>query len=168
MSGRFKAVSIGAGYFSEFQYEAWGRIPEVTVSAVHNRTEAKAREKMAAYEIERYYEDWREMIDREQPDFVDIMTPPETHEEICRYAAERDGQVDEVEAGGGDGGGENGDRHAGFAILRHLQAARRQRQGAVPLPHVVQLAGGPPASSTPWTLPTDRRASRPLPALSVT
>ena len=89
MSARFKAVSIGAGYFSDFQYEAWSRIPEVTVSAVHNRTEAKAREKMAVFGIERYYADWREMIDREQPDFVDIITPPETHEEICRYAAER-------------------------------------------------------------------------------
>ncbi len=89
MSARYKAVAVGAGYFSDFQYEAWARIPEVTVSAIHNRTEGKAREKMAAYEIERYYADWREMIDREQPDFVDIITPPETHEEICRYAAER-------------------------------------------------------------------------------
>ncbi len=89
MSARYKAVAVGAGYFSDFQYEAWARIPEVIVSAIHNRTEAKAREKMAAYGIERYYADWREMIDREQPDFVDIITPPETHEEICRYAAER-------------------------------------------------------------------------------
>ena len=44
---------------------------------------------MAAYGIERYYADWREMIDRERPDFVDIVTPPETHAEICAYAAER-------------------------------------------------------------------------------
>ena len=89
MRAQFKAVAVGAGYFSDFHYEAWTRIPEVALTAVHNRTESKAREKMAAYGIERYYADWREMIDRERPDFVDIVTPPETHAEICAYAAER-------------------------------------------------------------------------------
>src|SRR5439155_2639191 len=48
-----------------------------------------AREMMARYGIARYYGDWREMIDREQPDFVDIITQPETHEEMCAYAAQR-------------------------------------------------------------------------------
>lgn len=82
-----KAVAIGAGYFSGFQYEAWNRIPEVTVAAISNRTESKARQKMAEYSIPRFYADWREMIDRERPDFVDIITPPETHAEICAHAA---------------------------------------------------------------------------------
>lgn len=86
---RLKGAGIGAGYFSKFQYEAWGRIPEVELAAIYNRTEAKARELMARYGIPRYYGDWREMIDREQPDFVDIITPPETHAEICAYAARR-------------------------------------------------------------------------------
>jgi predicted dehydrogenase len=84
---------MGAGYFSRFQYEAWTRIPEVHIAAIYNRTEAKAREMMARYGIERYYGDWREMIDREQPDFVDIITPPETHEEMCAYAAERGAHI---------------------------------------------------------------------------
>lgn len=83
----FKAVAIGAGYFSGFQFEAWNRIPEVTVTAISNRTESKARQQMAEYSIPRFYSDWREMIDRERPDFVDIITPPETHEEICAHAA---------------------------------------------------------------------------------
>src|SRR3990170_4280048 len=29
------------------------------------------------------------MIDAERPDFVDIITPPDTHEEICEYAGRR-------------------------------------------------------------------------------
>ena len=29
------------------------------------------------------------MLDRERPDFVDIITPPETHEEMCAFAAAR-------------------------------------------------------------------------------
>ena len=86
---QLKGAPIGAGYFSRFQYEAWSRIPEVEMAAIYNRTEDKARGMMAQYGIARYYEDWREMIDREHPDFVDIITPPETHEEICAYAAAR-------------------------------------------------------------------------------
>ena len=44
---------------------------------------------MAQYGIARFYEDWKEMLDRERPDFVDIITPPETHEEMCAFAAAR-------------------------------------------------------------------------------
>src|SRR3954454_23187202 len=86
---RLKGVAMGAGYFSRFQYEAWTRIPEVEMAAIYNRTEDKARAMMAQYGVPRYYGDWREMIDRERPDFVDIITPPETHEEMCGYAASR-------------------------------------------------------------------------------
>ena len=89
MASTFKAVAIGAGYFSGFQYEAWNRIPEVRLGAIYNRTESKARRLMDTYGIPRYYSDWREMLDREQPDFVDIITPPETHAEICDHAASR-------------------------------------------------------------------------------
>jgi len=84
-----KGVAMGAGYFSRFQYEAWTRIPEVRIAAIYNRTEDKARSMMRDYQVERYYSDWRVMIDRERPDFVDIITPPETHAEMCAYAAAR-------------------------------------------------------------------------------
>lgn len=86
---RLKGVAMGAGYFSHFQYEAWSRIPEVEIVAIYNRTEEKARDVMEKYGVASYYGDWREMIDRECPDFVDIITPPETHEEMCAYAASR-------------------------------------------------------------------------------
>jgi predicted dehydrogenase len=83
----FKGVAMGAGYFSKFQYEAWRRIPDVEITALYNRTESKARVMMEAYGVPRYYADWREMIDRERPYFVDIITSPDTHEEMCAYAA---------------------------------------------------------------------------------
>jgi predicted dehydrogenase len=88
-ASRLKGVGLGAGYFSRFQYEAWTRIPEVEIVAIYNRTEHKARAMMDEFGIPRYYADWREMIDREKPDFVDIITSPETHEEMCAYAARR-------------------------------------------------------------------------------
>lgn len=86
---KLKGVAIGAGYFAPFQHEAWTRIPEVEITANCDLIEQKAREIMSRYLVPRYYADWREMIDHERPDFVDIITPPSTHEEICDYAAKR-------------------------------------------------------------------------------
>ncbi len=84
-----RGAIIGAGYFSQFQYEAWTRIPEVQIVAASNRTIYKAEEKCRSYGIPKAYSDWKEMIDVENPDFVDIITPPSTHMEICNYLAER-------------------------------------------------------------------------------
>lgn len=84
-----KGVGIGTGYFSRFQYEAWTRIPDVEIAAVCDRSEEKARAVAAQFGIPRFYSDWREMIDRERPGFVDIITPPDTHEEMCAHAAEK-------------------------------------------------------------------------------
>jgi predicted dehydrogenase len=86
---RLRGAGIGAGYFAPFQYEAWTRIREVEITAIFNRSEERARALMSQYGLRRYYSDWREMIDNERPDFVDIITPPETHEEMCAYAAKR-------------------------------------------------------------------------------
>ena len=88
-TAKLRGVGIGAGYFAPFQYEAWTRIPEVEITAVSDRSEAKAREIACAYGIPRFNSDWRQVIDGERPDFVDIITPPEIHEEICAYASER-------------------------------------------------------------------------------
>ncbi len=84
----FKAVAVGAGYFSHFQYEAWQRIPEVTVTAFCNRNAERAKPIIENYGIPRHYTDYREMLEKEKPDFVDIITPPPTHLEMCRIAAE--------------------------------------------------------------------------------
>ena len=86
---KLRGVGIGAGYFAPFQYEAWTRIPEVEIVALYNRTEERARPLMAQFGVARYYDDWKAMLDRERPDFVDIITPPETHEEMCAFAAAR-------------------------------------------------------------------------------
>ncbi len=86
---RLRGVGIGAGYFSPFQYEAWTRIPEVVITAMCNRNVERARPIMAAYGIAKHYTDWRAMLDAEKPDFVDIITPPDTHLAMCRGAAER-------------------------------------------------------------------------------
>lgn len=89
MQPPLRGVAVGAGYFSAYQYEAWTRIPQVRIEAMCNRTEAKAREIMRIYGVPRYYCCWQRMIEEEKPDFIDIITPPETHEEMCDFAAAR-------------------------------------------------------------------------------
>jgi predicted dehydrogenase len=86
-----RGVVLGAGYFSRFQYEAWARIPEVEIVAVVNRDVAKAREAAARHGIHRAcaWSDLAALLDAEKPDFVDIITPPETHLEAVRLAATR-------------------------------------------------------------------------------
>lgn len=86
---RFKGVCVGAGYFSHFQYEAWSRVPEVGIVAFSNRDPARARSIQARFGIARCHADYRRMFDVERPDFVDIITPPASHAEICAEAAAR-------------------------------------------------------------------------------
>lgn len=89
--GVLKGVCAGAGYFSRFQYEAWQRIPEVEIIANCNRNVERAREYASEFGIPRSYsyQAFGAMLDREKPDFVDIITPPETHLDLCRQAVER-------------------------------------------------------------------------------
>lgn len=88
MKPPLRGVCIGAGYFSHFQYEAWKRIPEVEIVAFSNRDIGRAAEITREFAIPKCYPDWREMLETERPDFVDIITPPPTYLEICTAAAE--------------------------------------------------------------------------------
>src|SRR5687767_3301712 len=89
MTAPLRGVCIGAGYFSQFHFEAWKRIPQSQITAVCDCDPARAGEAARAHGIARHYADCREMLDVERPDFLDIITPPETHLDLCRLAAER-------------------------------------------------------------------------------
>ncbi|AXT61212.1 gfo/Idh/MocA family oxidoreductase [Aquimarina sp. AD10] len=89
MTKKLKGVAIGAGYFSRFQYEAWTRIPEVAITALCDLNTTRAKEVKNTYLIKKQYQDYKEMLIQEKPDFVDIITPPETHFEMCCFAADQ-------------------------------------------------------------------------------
>jgi D-apiose dehydrogenase len=86
---KLKGVCIGAGYFSHFQYEAWQRIPEVKIVAFSNRDPVKAAEITRKFGLTKCFVDYRDMFDAETPDFVDVITPPPSHLQICAEAAKR-------------------------------------------------------------------------------
>jgi len=87
MSKKLKGVAVGAGYFSNFHYDAWNRIEEVNLEAICDIDSEKARYIANKYNIPRIYTDLNQMLEKEQPDFFDIITPPQTHLEIIELAA---------------------------------------------------------------------------------
>jgi D-apiose dehydrogenase len=64
-------------------------MPEVELVAFSNRDPSRAKEVQEKFGLSRLYTDYREMFDREKPDFVDVITPPPSHREICAEAARR-------------------------------------------------------------------------------
>ncbi len=53
-----------------------------------NRDASRAKKIMDQFGIARHYDDYREMLRVERPDFVDVITPPDTHLEMCRVAGD--------------------------------------------------------------------------------
>lgn len=78
-----RIACIGAGYFAGFQVEAWKRLEGADLCAICDANPEKAQALADAYEVEKVYTDYREMIAKEKLDVVDIITPPSTHLEIC-------------------------------------------------------------------------------------
>ena len=103
-----KGVLIGAGYFAQFQAEAWKRLegqlssrpneeekssaagkPALQFAAVADPIPGKAKEFATKHGIARAYESVEEMLEAEKPDFADIATRPESHLELTRLIARR-------------------------------------------------------------------------------
>ncbi len=82
-----KGVLIGAGYFAGFQAEAWQRIAGVHIAAVADSFVAKAEPFAAQWQIPQVYADTEVMLRAERPDFVDIVTRPDTHLALTTLAA---------------------------------------------------------------------------------
>ena len=72
--GNLSVGCIGAGYFSQFHYEAWRRIDGALPIASVDRDPEKAEATGL-----RAYVEIEDMLTAEQPDIVDIITPPPTH-----------------------------------------------------------------------------------------
>lgn len=76
---------IGAGFWARFQLAAWREVEGARCVAVCNRTPEKAR----ALGAPAVYADAAELLEKEKPDFVDVVTDPSTHARFVALAAER-------------------------------------------------------------------------------
>jgi len=81
MSGQLRVACVGAGYFAQFHYDAWARIPGAQLVASVDRDLEKATATGLAA-----YDDLGTMLDAVAPDILDIITPPDTHLNFIRHA----------------------------------------------------------------------------------
>ena len=89
VSGVLRGVSVGAGYFGQFHYDAWPRVSGAELVAVCDRDRARAEGVARKFGVPRSYAEVAEMLDVERPDFIDIITPPDTHQSLTGLAARR-------------------------------------------------------------------------------
>lgn len=80
-----KVACIGAGYFSQFHYEAWQRIEEIElIGAVDQNIEAAKNTGFPAYSS------IDDLFEEKAPDIVDIITPPATHFSMIETCLSKD------------------------------------------------------------------------------
>jgi predicted dehydrogenase len=87
--GKLRGVCVGAGYFSQYHFDAWSRIEGVEIVALCERDRERAGAAQRQFGLARVYEEVGEMLEREKPDFIDLITPPGTHADLCGQAADR-------------------------------------------------------------------------------
>jgi predicted dehydrogenase len=84
-----RVAILGCGFWSRYQVAGWQEVPGVQVVAAWNRTRAKADALAADRQIPRVCDTPEELLDRERPDVVDIITDVDTHAKFSQMAIER-------------------------------------------------------------------------------
>lgn len=85
---RLKVACAGTGYFSQFHYDGWSRLPVELVGCCSLDSEA-LKAVTERYQISGAFSDFETMLETTRPDLVDIITPPPTHKEFVRAATAR-------------------------------------------------------------------------------
>lgn len=80
---------LGTGFWSYFQLSGWLETGEVECVALYDLSRERALQRAAQFNIpaEHVYDDLDTLFSREQLDFVDICTTPESHEPLIRQVA---------------------------------------------------------------------------------
>jgi predicted dehydrogenase len=84
-----KVAVVGSGYFSQFHFDAWRRLPGAQLVAVCSLEPASMVEAAARHLIPRQFAEVGQMLDAVRPDLLDIVTPPAAHLALLAAAAER-------------------------------------------------------------------------------
>ena len=88
MMKKLRVGFAGAGAISQYHLVGWSEMADAQVVAICDIDEAKASAKAQAFGIPVVYTDFRAMIERENLDAVDIVTPVGTHAELTRIASD--------------------------------------------------------------------------------
>lgn len=75
---KYKVGIIGYGGFGRFLHHWWGKLDQVEVTAIADKTES-----FQTHENCKLYKDWKSLIDDPEIDIVSIVTPPAFHAEMA-------------------------------------------------------------------------------------
>jgi D-apiose dehydrogenase len=89
VSRPLRIAVVGAGRISKYHFAAWKGAGGVDVVAVCDTDGERAERAAGALPAAKAYASVADLLDREEVDALDIVTPPETHAEVLRLAAAR-------------------------------------------------------------------------------
>jgi len=84
---KLKFAILGCGFWSQFQLGGWQELEGAECVALYNRTLSKADDLARRFGIPATYNDAGEMMQKEELDFVDIITDVDTHATFVELAA---------------------------------------------------------------------------------
>lgn len=93
MADALRGVIVGAGFFAQFHADGWNKIEDAGIVAVADPDVERARGFASQWGIPRVHASLAEALAIEKPDFVDIITRPDTHLALTREAAQAGVQV---------------------------------------------------------------------------
>jgi predicted dehydrogenase len=86
---QLRGICVGAGYFSQFHFDAWQRINDVEIAAICDLDLERAARAAQQFGITRHGSDLDLLLEEVAPDFLDIITPPDTHLAVVEQTAAR-------------------------------------------------------------------------------
>ncbi|MGD0743777.1 MAG: Gfo/Idh/MocA family oxidoreductase [Verrucomicrobiota bacterium] len=84
---KLRFALFGCGFWARFQLQAWKELEGAECVAVYNRTRSKAEQFARDLGVPAVYDDAAELLQREKPDFADIVTNPATFTRFVELAA---------------------------------------------------------------------------------
>lgn len=89
VSQPIRLATVGTGYFSQFHYAAWARIPEVKLVGICDHDLSSLIDVCNQFPTSSNFAEFEDMLDQIKPDLVDIITPPETHTQLIKACVKR-------------------------------------------------------------------------------
>ncbi len=87
--GKLRFAMCGTGFWAPFQLAGWRELPDVECVAVYGRNPVKVRAFAESHDIPGAYENVGTMLNKEHPDFLDIVTNVESHDTLARIGLSR-------------------------------------------------------------------------------
>lgn len=88
-----RVAVAGTGYFSQFHFDAWGRLPGVEIVAACGLDPESLAATADRHGVRRRFASAAEMLDAVRPDLLDIAAPPDAHLALLEEAAARNVDV---------------------------------------------------------------------------